>query len=185
MRIELLHLEKIFADKNNYPCWVIKQILTQVGKQQERNNMNNNNNEDSNTNNENSFTNENNSQISEKQLSFITLPYKGQQGEKVLTSFKITSHRSLPNNIEIKVVYTLTKLCSNFQIKDKTKFDQKHDLVYYFTCPECQEDYIGEIGSRLHKRICDHSGKDSKSHMLKHSPENNHKHVSFEDFCIL
>ena len=30
-----------------------------------------------------------------------------------------------------------------------------------------------------------HSGKDSKSHMLKHSLENNHKQVSFEDFHIL
>ena len=78
-----------------------------------------------------------------------------------------------------------TKLGSNFQIKDKTKFDHKHDLVYYVKCPECQEDYIGEIGRRLHERICDHSGKDSKSHMLKHSLENNHKQVCFEDFRIL
>ena len=76
MKKELLHLEKKFISNNNYPRWVIKQILTQVEKQQERNNMNNNNNDDSNTNNENSFTNENNSQMSEKQLSFITLPYK-------------------------------------------------------------------------------------------------------------
>ena len=53
-------------------------------KQQDRNNMNNSNNDDTNTNNEDSFTNENNSQMAEKQLSFITLPYKGQQGEKVL-----------------------------------------------------------------------------------------------------
>ena len=68
-----------------------------------------------------------------------------------------------------------TKLGSNFQIKDKTKFDHKHDLVYYVKCPECQEDYIGEIGRRLHEWICDHSGKDSKPHMLKHSLENNHK----------
>ena len=30
LRKELLHLEKMFIDKNNYPCWVIKQILTQV-----------------------------------------------------------------------------------------------------------------------------------------------------------
>ena len=176
---------KIFISKNNYPRWVIKQILTQTEKQQERNNMNNNNNDDSNTNNENSFTNENNSQMSGKQLSFITLPHKGQQGEKVLKSFKTTLHRSLPNNIEAKVVYTGTKLGSNFQIKDKTKFDHKHDLVYYVKCPECQEDYIGEIGRRLHERICDHSGKDSKSHMLKHSLESKHKQVSFEDFRIL
>ena len=77
------------------------------------------------------------------------------------------------------------KLGSNFQIKDKEKFDHKHDLVYHVKCPECQEDYIGEIGRRLHERICDHSGKDSKSHMLKHSLENNHKQVSFEDFRII
>ena len=79
--------------------------------------MNNSNNDNSNTNNENSFTNENNnSQMSKKQLSFITLPCKGQKAEKVLKSFKATLHRSLPNNIETKVVYTGTKLCSNFQI---------------------------------------------------------------------
>ena len=132
----------MFIYKNNYPRWVIKQILTQVQKQQERNNMKNNNNDDSDTNNKNSFTNENNSQVSEKQLSFITLPYKGQQGEKVLKSFKTTLHRSLPNNIETKVVYTRAKLGSNFQIKGQTKFDHKHDLVYYTKCLECQEDYI-------------------------------------------
>ena len=74
---------------------------------------------------------------------------------------------------------------SNFQIKDKAKFDHKHGLVYYIKCPECHEDYIGEIGRRLHERISEHSGKDSKSHMLKHPLQNNHKHVSFEDFGIL
>ena len=61
----------------------------------------------------------------------------------------------------------------------------KHDLFYYVKCPEFQEDYIEEIGRRLLEQICDHSGKDSKFHMLKYSLENNHKHVSFEDFRIL
>ena len=154
-------------------------------KQQERNDMNNNNNDNSNTNNENSFTNDNNSQISKNQSSFITLPYKGQQGEKVLNSFKTTLHRSLPNNIETKVVHTRTKLGSNFQLQDKTKFDHKHDLVYYVKCPEYQEEYIGEIGRSLHERICDHSRKESKSNMLKHFMENDHKQVSFEDLHIL
>ena len=185
MKKELLHPEKNFISKNNYPRWVIKQILTQVEKQQERNNMNNNNNDDSNTNNQNSFTNENNSHMSEKQLSFTALPYKRQQGEKVLKSFKTTLHRFLPNNIETKAVYNGTELSSNFQIKDKTKFDHKHDLVYYVKCLECQEDYIEEIGRRLHERISDHNGKDSKSHILKHSLENNHKQASFEDLRVL
>ena len=102
--------------------------------------MNHNNNGDNNTNNATSLRNENNSQMFEKQLSFITLPYKGQQGQKVLKSFMTTLHRSLPNDIETKVVYTGTKLGYNFQIKDKIKFEHKHDLVYYVKCPECQED---------------------------------------------
>ena len=92
---------------------------------------------------------------------------------------EVTLHISLPNNIETKVPYTGMKLGSNFQIKDKTNFDHKHDLVYYVKYQECQEDYIGEISRRIHERVCDHSGKDTKSHMLKHSLENNHKHVSF------
>ena len=82
-------------------------------------------------------------------------------------------------------MYIGAKLGSNFQIKDKTKLDHKHDLLYYVKCPECQEDYIREIGRRLHERIRNHSGKDSRSHMLKFSLENNHEHVSFEDFRIL
>ena len=78
---------------------------------------NSNNNGDSNTNNENSFMNESNSQKSKKHLSFVvTLPYKGQQDEKV-KSFKTALHKSLPNNIETKAVYTGTKLGSNFQIR--------------------------------------------------------------------
>ena len=121
--------------------------------------------------------------MSEKQLPFITLPYKGQQGAKVPKSFKTSLHRFLPNNIETKVVYNGTKLDSNFQIKDKTKFDNKHDLDYV-KCLECQ-DYTGETGRRFHERICDHCGKDNKSHKLKHLLENNRKHVSFEDFRIL
>ena len=82
-------------------------------------------------------------------------------------------------------MYTKMKMCSNFQIKDKTKFGHTHDLVYSIKYPECHEDYTGEIGRRLHEWIGDHSGKENKFHMLKHSLENNHKHVSFEDFCIL
>ena len=72
--MELLHLEKIFIYKNNYPRWVIKQILTQMEKKQERNNMNNNNDDDRNTNNENSSQMKNHIQMPKKQLSFSTLP---------------------------------------------------------------------------------------------------------------
>ena len=80
----------MFIYKNNYPRWVIKQILTQFEKQQERNNLNSNNNsENSTANDENNFKNENNSQTSEIRLSFIALPYKERQGEKVIKSLQL------------------------------------------------------------------------------------------------
>ena len=60
---------KMFAYKNNSPRWVIKQILTQVYKQEKINNGNNNNNNNyCNSINENSFINENNCQAPKKQL---------------------------------------------------------------------------------------------------------------------
>ena len=56
----------------------------------------------------------------------------------------------------------LERLVSIFQIKDRTKVDHKHDLLCYVKCPECHEDYIGEIGRRLNEEICDHILKDRK-----------------------
>ena len=131
-------------------------IIIPIEKKQKRNNGNNNNNsnyDDSNSINDNSFINENIYQTPKKQLSFITLSYKGQEGEKVIKSFKTGLHKSLPNNIETKLAYTGTKLDYNFEIKNKTKFNHKHDLVDYVKCPDCNEDYVGEIGKSLHKRI--------------------------------
>ena len=40
-------------------------------------------------------------------------------------------------------MYTGTKLDYNFEIKDKTKFDDKHDLDDYVKCPDCHENYVG------------------------------------------
>ena len=70
------------------------------------------------------------------------------------------------------MMHTETKLGSNFQIKDKTKFnynrnmegryshipEYKHDLAYYVKCPNCHNDYIREKVKGLHEPICDHSG---------------------------
>ena len=95
----------------------MKQILTQVVKQQKRNNMKNNkNNYNSNTHNENNFTNENDSPMFRKKLSLIILLCKGQLGEKVIKSLMTVLYKSLPNNIEAKVMCNGTKLVSNFQI---------------------------------------------------------------------
>ena len=72
------------------------------------------------------------------------LPYKGTFGEKVLNSLKSNLKRFLRKEIETKIVYTGTKLRSQFGITVKTKFEHQHDLVYHAKCSDCDDNYIGE-----------------------------------------
>ena len=73
------------------------------------------------------------------------------------------------------------------QIKDQTKFEHKHDIIYLGTCLEDNfpENYIGESGRWISERIIDHNGKDQKSHIFKHSSEKCHQHVHTSSFKII
>ena len=64
---------------------------------------------------------------------------------------------------------------------------QLNNLVYSSSCPSstCNNCYISETGRRLNERVLDHSGKDTKSHVVKHSFTANHKIVNMEHFNIL
>ena len=66
--------------------------------------------------------------------------------------------RILPNNVKTKITYTGRKLGAKFQMKDLTKNQHEHDLIYYRKCgiPNCKEDYLGEIGRRRIERTADH-----------------------------
>ena len=46
-------------------------------------------------------------------------------------------------------------------------------------------DYIGESARRVIERVNDHGGRDTKSHVLKHSSEKEHVEVTQEDFKII
>ena len=83
--------------------------------------------------------------------------------------------------------YTGRKLSTCFQMKDKSKFDHQHDLVYHAKCPSelCDKNYIGESGRRIAERVKDHNGRDYKSHILKHSLETGHGHVISSDFSVI
>ena len=61
---------------------------------------------------------------------------------------KKTVHKLLPKTVNTQIMYTGRKLSTCFQIKDKSKFDHQHDLVYHAKCPSelCNKNYIGESG---------------------------------------
>ena len=59
--------------------------------------------------------------------------------------------------------------------------------INHAKCPSelCDEHYIGESGRRIAERVKDHSGRDHKLHILKHSLETGHGHVISSDFSII
>ena len=93
----------------------------------------------------------------------------------------------LPNNVKIRITYTGIKIGTKFQIKDLTKNQHEHDLIYYSKCPEpnCNENYLGETGRRIIERTSDHCGKDKQSHLLKHALISNHPVVDLKDFKVI
>ena len=50
----------------------------------------------------------------------------------------------LQPEIKTKVAYTGTKLSAYFNVKDQSKFEHQHDVVYYTDCPneKCRKNYI-------------------------------------------
>ena len=104
----------------------------------------------------------------------------------LIKSMKTTLKYNLPSNVVSKSAYSASKLSNKFNIKWKIKHDHHH-VTYYVKHPveTCREDYIRERGWRLSEWVIDHSGRDKKSHVLKHCNANEHKLPSFEDFIIL
>ena len=69
-------------------------------------------------------------------------------------------------------------------MKDRTKFEHRHKIVYFGCCPNvtCNETYVGETDRRIKEHIMDHNKGDKNSHLLKHARESQHNHVWRDDF---
>ena len=89
--------------------------------------------------------------------------------------------------MKTRITYTGRKLGIKFQIKNLTKNQHKHDLIYYSKClqPNCYKDYLGETGRRIIERAADHCGKVKQSHLLKHALIGNQPVVDLKDLKII
>ena len=178
MQEELDHIEKSFTVPIGYPKWQLKQTLDSF----ENNNKNYNNN----INNEN-HNDTNLNTLSDTIVHTLKLPYKGDHSINLIKSIKTSTKKSLPKKYDVRIILTGTKLSSQFNIKDDTNKQHKHDLVYFSRCPstDCTDSYIGETARRLSERVMDHTGRDTKSHIVRHCLSCNHETVNIENFKIL
>ena len=83
------------------------------------------------------------------------IPYQGGKGEQAIKTIRKTIKRLLQSNIKVQVSFTGNKLNSCFNIKDKTKFEHRHDVIYLRKCPEttCNDNYIGKQNDEFSRRL--------------------------------
>ena len=175
---ELKQLEQVFVEKNNYPKWVMRQIFTQVKF------INDSNLSPPTTETRKVPANENET-VTKKHM--LLLLYQGDKGIGLTKSLKRNSNKHLPNNAKTQVTFASQKLSTQFNVKDRAKFEHKHDVIYFGKCPEqnCTDDYLRESARRISERIIDHGGRDQKSHLFRHTVVNNRGNASCDDIKII
>ena len=96
-------------------------------------------------------------------------------------------NKILSKNVKVQTAFTEKRLGSCFKTKDRAKFEHQHNLIYQVKCSaeNCSDEYIGESARRIIERVKDHGGRDTKSHVLKHSSEKEYVEVTQEDFKII
>ena len=115
------------------------------------------------------------------------LPYQGDKSIDLSKSLKRNLNKHLPNYVKTQTTFTCQKLSTQFNIKGKTKFEQKHDVIYFGKCPErnCTNNYLGESARGISEQIIDHGGRDQKSYLFRQCVVNDHLNASYDDFKII
>ena len=95
--------------------------------------------------------------------------------------------KSIPPNVKSCITNKGTKLWTLFSVKDWTKFEHRHNIVYFSRCPNvaCNEKYVGETDRKIKELTMDHNKRDKSLHLLKHARESEHTNVWKEGFKIL
>ena len=118
----------------------------------------------------------------------LTLPYAGYKGETIINKMRKHINKTIPNTnaTKIQIIYNTKKLGSKFKIKDQTKKEHQHNVVYHAKCPDpqCNSNYIGQTKCRLLKRVIQHNKQDKNSNLLIHSNDKSHHRVWLDDFEI-
>ena len=99
----------------------------------------------------------------------LLLPYQRDKDIGITKSLKRNLNKHLPNNGKTEVAFSGQKLSTRFNVKNMTKFEYKHDVLYLGKYPKqnCTDNYLGESATRISEQIIDHGGRDKKSHLLR------------------
>ena len=114
------HFRNVFHHTNDYPKAVIQNVISKVKEEQSTRLVN--------------ITGSHQDDVSKSYL--LTLPYKGKREEKTLRNITREVNKILSDKHKATLVYTGTKIDSNFNIKDITEKEHQHELVFSVKYPE-------------------------------------------------
>ena len=86
--------------------------------------------------------------FSDKSLRTLKLPYKDDHSTRLIKSRKTSTKKSLPENHDVRTILTDTKLSFQFNIKDDTNKQHKHDLCKFMIY--LQHNHFILVGVLLH-----------------------------------
>ena len=162
---EIAFLKKVFRGINGYPSRVVTSTIREVQQKFERQNTPP---ADDSINDVQPESDQAENVTEEESVSkpFITLPYKGKEGESVVRQFRKALNRALPQSVKPQIVYTGTQVSSFFRVKDKVPLEHQSDLVYRFRLLEMTR-YVGETNVRHGHRNHEHLHTDKNSSIYK------------------
>ena len=169
---EIEHLKEVFVKYNNYPIKLIENIIEKESKEDTS---------------EEHIDDTAENTPNDTETVTLNLPYAGSKGEQIIKKMKKSIANCTNNKSRVRIVYTAKKLASKFPVKDKTKKEHIHNVVYHAKCPnkKCESEYTGQTKCRLLKRTIQHNKADKNSHLLKHAKETKHRRVWIKDFQII
>ena len=140
LQIELDHLRKVFIEINDYPSKTVKNIIK---NELEKENVDITNEPQTNT-----------TDNSETKLQLL-LPFSGKQGIQLLSEIKKQLKKKILSNVKTCITYEGIKFSTQLPVKDRTKFEHRHNLVYFSHCPNatCNETYVGQTDRTTKERI--------------------------------
>ena len=128
-KLELKHLQKVFHKRNGYPHGFITKVMNEVKRSNIPREY---------------FQGikENENGVTSKRT--LILPYAGEKCCSIVRSLEKQLKRSLPNTVKPNIVFTDTKLSSNFHVEGSVLFTEKYDVIYGSVCAteSGNEDYV-------------------------------------------
>ena len=111
------------------------------------------------------FVREQNSKIEPR---YFKLPYIGEVSKILRHNLNRTIKKYCTNVVDLKLVFTGSKIKNYFSQKDAIPECFKSFVVYKFTCARCNSRYVGHTHRHHTTRLNEHLGNDKESNVYQH-----------------